>query len=213
MKFAHLRVIINPFGTLRAISIFNYHAMDSFFTQYFRHIVLLQKVTTCFMNCTRALVWLWGRGLLLFHSATGWWTFTSTYSKLERQIYHLKKKQRVCGTVCTSGMVFHPAQEAPAQLLCRSGGGSWHHSSEMWQCVDKAHSPTTSGSPCTSCSSRELSVLSPWSWSYCSFFPHRGWLKMGETILSLSTLCEEFLKQGKGIGVFAGDYFWIINYL
>lgn len=102
---------------------------------------------------------------------------------------------------------------AAAELLCRSGGGSWHHSSEMRDCVDSGHGPAASGSPCTPCSSRELSVLRPWSWSSCLFCPARDWLKMKETVFSSSTLCKEFLKQGKWIGVFAGDYFWIINYL
>lgn len=32
MKFAHLRAMINPFGTARAINIFNYLVMDYFFT-------------------------------------------------------------------------------------------------------------------------------------------------------------------------------------
>lgn len=32
MKFAHLRVAINPFGTARGINIFNYPVIDYFFT-------------------------------------------------------------------------------------------------------------------------------------------------------------------------------------
>lgn len=211
MKFAHLRVILNPFETLRGISIFNYPAMDSFFTQYWRHIVLLQKVTACSMNCTRDLVWLWRRGPLLFLTATGWWTFSSTYSKSERQLHHLKKKLRV--------RLWH-------SLHSRYDVSSWQQLSCFVE-LEVVHGTTAlkCGSlwvqpmPCCLWVSLHSQLLQrafcaePWSWSYGSFSPPRGWLKMRETVFSSSTLYKEFLKQGKGSGVFAGDYFWIINYL
>lgn len=132
MKFAHLRGIINPFGTLRGISIFNYPVMDSFFTKYLRHIVLLQKVTTCFMNRTKR------PGVAMRKGTT---CISHSYRMMNFFFYLFKIRK---ADISLQEAVAQTAHQVwcfilvVAQLFCRSGGGSGHHISEMCESVDSA---------------------------------------------------------------------------
>lgn len=137
-------------------------------------------------------------------------------SFLERQTYHLRKKLRICNTVCTSEMGFHPAQESSPQLHQRCRGSSWNHSPEMCECASSAHDPATSGSHCRPCSYGDLSVLSPWTRLLLLLFSLFSPTLIQKLSLPFyecfcyantsSVLSIEFFKQGEGIGVF---YWWL----